>query len=113
MTITSSGELTANYNGMQPVEIRFGSGSTGTGSLTGVAHAVITAKEGTITPSSYDGSGVSVNAVLHGRDGTDTPINVPLGDALGPAVPENYSCSGGSITLIRPAPLPNLVYQRQ
>lgn len=113
MMITNSGDLTVDYSGMQPLEIRFGSGSTGTGSLQGVAHAVIAARQGTMTPSSYDGAGVRVNAVLHTRDGVDTPVDLPLGDAFGAAVPQSYNCDRASISLIRQPPLPNLVYRRQ
>jgi hypothetical protein len=113
LTITNSGDLTVDYSGMQPVEIRLGSGSTGTGSLQGVGHAVIATNEGTITPSNYDGSGVTVNAVLHSRDGIDTPVSLPLGDVFGASVPENYTCDRSSLTLMRQGPLPNLVYRRQ
>ena len=113
MVITNRGELTVDYSGMQPVEIRLGSGSTGTGSLQGVGHAVIATNQGTITPSNYDGSGVTVNAVLHSRDGIDTPVSLPLGDVFGASVPENYTCDRGSITLVRQGPLPNLVYRRR
>jgi hypothetical protein len=113
LEITNSGDLTVNYSGMQPVQIQLGSGSTGTGSLDGVAHAVITTNGGTITPSNYDGSGVRVNAVLHSGNGVDTPVNLPLGDVFGASVPENYTCDRGSITLVRQGPLPNLVYRRR
>jgi hypothetical protein len=58
LTITDRGDLTVDYNGMQPLEIRLAGGSTGTGTLQGVGRAVITARSGTMTPSSYDGSGV-------------------------------------------------------
>lgn len=111
--ITNSGDLTVDYSGMQPIEIQLGSGSTGTGSLQGVAHAVIATNAGTMTPSNYDGSGVSVNAVLHSRNGTDTPVSLPLGDVFGASIPENYTCDRSSMTLIRQGPLPNLVYRRQ
>lgn len=113
MVITRSGDLTVDYGGMQPVQILLGSGSTGTGSLEGVAHAVIATNGGTITPSNYDGSGVRVNAVLHSRNGVDTPVNLPLGDVFGASVPENYTCDRGSITLVRQGPLPDLVYRRR
>ncbi|PZR89909.1 MAG: hypothetical protein DLM67_18435 [Candidatus Nephthysia bennettiae] len=113
MVITNSGDLTVDYSGMQPVQLQLASGSTGTGSLQGVAHAVIATNEGIITPSNYDGSGVSVNAVVHSRDGVDTPVNLPLGDVFGASIPENYTCTRASITLIRQAPLPNLAYMRQ
>jgi hypothetical protein len=113
MVITSSGDLTVDYGGMQPVQIQLGSGSTGTGSLEGVAHAVIATSGGTITPSNYDGSGVRVNAVLHSRNGVDTPVNLPLGDVFGASIPENYTCDRGSITLVRQGPLPDLVYRRR
>jgi hypothetical protein len=111
--ITNSGDLTVDYSGMQPIQIQLGSGSTGTGSLQGVAHAVIATNAGTMTPSNYDGSGVSVNAVLHSRNGVDTPVSLPLGDVFGASIPENYSCDRSSMTLIRQGPLPNLVYRRQ
>jgi hypothetical protein len=113
MVITNRGELTVDYSGMQPLQIQLASGSTGTGSLQGIAHAVIATNDGTITPSSYDGSGVSVNAVLHSRGGADTPVNLPLGDVFGASVPESYNCVRGSLTIIRQGPLPNLEYARQ
>jgi hypothetical protein len=113
MVITSSGDLTVDYSGMQPVQIQLASGSTGTGSLEGVAHAVIATSGGTITPSNYDGSSVRVNAVLHSGNGVDTPVNLPLGDIFGASIPENYTCDRGSATIIRQGPLPNLVYRRQ
>ena len=113
LEITNSGDLTVNYSGMQPVQIQLASGSTGTGSLDGVARAVITTSGNTITPSNYDGSGVRVSAVLHSSNGVDTPVNLPLGDVFGASVPENYTCDRGSITLIRQGPLPNLVYRRR
>ena len=113
LVIADSGDLTVDYSGMQPLQIQLASGSTGTGSLQGVAHAVITTNSGTITPSNYDGSGVSVNAVLHSGNGVDTPVSLPLGDVFGASIPENYACDRGSITLIRQGPLPNLVYRRQ
>jgi hypothetical protein len=113
MHITNTGDLTVDYSGMQPVQIQLASGSTGTGSLQGVAHATIATNEGTITPSNYDGSGVSVSAVLHSRNGVDTPVNLPLGDVFGASIPESYTCGRSSITLIRQGPLPNLEYMRQ
>jgi len=114
LEITNSGDLTVNYSGMQPVQIQLASGSSGTGSLEGVARAVITTSGNTITPSNYDGSGVRVNAVLHSNSGgADTPVNLPLNDVFGASVPENYTCDRGSITLIRQGPLPNLVYRRR
>jgi hypothetical protein len=112
LVITDTGDLTVDYNGMQPLEIRLASGSTGTGSLQGVGHAVITARSGAMTPSTYDGSSVRVDAVVHSSDGVDTPINVPLGDVFGLAVPENYSCAGASLTFMRPA-RPDLQFRRQ
>ena len=113
LMITHSGDLTVDYSGMQPIEIVLGSGSTGTGSLQGVAHAVIATSAGTMTPSNYDGSGVSVNAVLHSRNGADTPVNLPLGDVFGASIPENYTCDRSSLTIVRQGPLPNLIYRHQ
>jgi hypothetical protein len=112
LTITDRGDLTVDYNGMQPLEIRLASGSAGTGTLQGVGRAVITARSGTMTPSSYDGAGVRVNAVVHSSDGSVIPINLPLGDVFGLAVPENFSCSGGSLTFMRPD-RPDLHFRRQ
>ena len=112
LVITDTGDLTVDYNGMQPLEIRLASGSTGTGSLQGVGHAVVTARSGAMTPSTYDGSSVRVNAVVHSSDGVDTPINLPLGDVFGLAVPENYSCAGASLTFQRPS-RPDLQFRRQ
>jgi hypothetical protein len=112
LAISDSGDLTVDYSGMQPVQIQLASGSTGTGSLQGLAHAVITTDSGVLTPSSYDGSGVSVNAVLH-SGGVDTPVNLPLGDVFGASVAENYTCDRSSVTFVRQGPLPNLVYRRQ
>jgi hypothetical protein len=112
LTITDRGDFTVDYNGMQPLEVRFASGSTGTGTLQGVGHAVITARSGTMTPSSYEGSGVRVNAVMHSSDGSVTPVNLPLGDVFGLAMPEHYSCSGGSLTFMRPD-RPDLHFRRQ
>lgn len=113
LEITSSGDLTVNYSGMQPVQIQLASGSTGTGSLEGSAHAVIATSGGTMTPSNYDGSNVRVNTVVHSASGGDVPVNLPLGDVFGAAVPENYTCGGGAITLIRGGSLPDLVYRRR
>ena len=112
LEITDSGNLTVDYSGMQPVQIQLASGSSGTGSLEGLAHAVVTTHEGVLTPSGYDGSGVRVNAVLH-SGGVDTPVDLPLGDVFGASVPENYTCDRISVTFVRQGPLPNLVYRRQ
>jgi hypothetical protein len=65
-----------------------------------------------MTPSTYDGSGVRVNAVVHSSDGSVIPINLPLGDVFGLATPENYSCSGGSLTFMRPD-RPDLHFRHQ